>query len=86
MYVLILIKNFITHVYAYFVLVCMCTYNILYQCTCIRQYIYAYLFEFNADLDPELPSSSNTKKRKIQDEVDGEDLCVCIVIYYTKSP
>ena len=35
------------------------------------------IFEFNADFNPELPSSSYTKKRKKQDEVDGEDLCVC---------
>jgi len=35
------------------------------------------IFEFNIGVDPELPSSSYTKKRKVQDEVNGEDLCVC---------
>jgi len=39
------------------------------------------MFEFNIDLNPEHPSSSDAKKTRVEDTIDGKTKRSCIHMY-----
>jgi len=50
-----------------------------------KYFYYAFIFDFNTDLNPEDPSSSDAKKTKIEDRIDGKTRIPCILILNTIS-